>query len=49
MPAKYIHRPWEAPKDILAQAGVKLGSDYPVPVIDHKEARERALRAYKSM
>lgn len=49
MPSKYIHRPWEAPKEVLAQAGVKLGSDYPVPVIDHREARELALKAYKSM
>ena len=49
LPAKYIHRPWDAPKDILSTAGVKLGADYPVPVIDHSLARERALGAYKSM
>lgn len=47
MPSKYIHRPWEAPKEVLAQAGVK--SDYPVPVIDRREARALALKAYKSM
>jgi deoxyribodipyrimidine photo-lyase len=48
LPKKYIHRPWEAPKNILENAGVKLGKDYPKPIIDHKEARERALAAYKA-
>lgn len=48
MPKKYIHRPWEAPKNILENAGVKLGQDYPKPIIDHKEAREKALSAYKA-
>lgn len=47
LPKKYIHRPWEAPPHILAQAGVKLGTDYPRPIVDHKESRERALSAYK--
>ena len=45
MPAKYIHQPWEAPDGILKQAGVKLGDNYPGPVIDHKAGRERALAA----
>ena len=47
MPAKYIHAPWLAPADILAAAGVKLGVNYPEPVIDIKESRERALAAFK--
>lgn len=48
MPAKYIHKPWEAPKEVLAKAGVKLGNTYPVPMVDHKEARDRALSAYRA-
>jgi len=47
LPKKYLSRPWEAPKHILAQAGVRLGETYPKPIIDHKTARERALEAYK--
>ncbi|MEP6344098.1 MAG: deoxyribodipyrimidine photo-lyase [Maricaulaceae bacterium] len=47
LPKKYIHRPWEAPPNVLAQANVKLGEDYPHPIVDHKFARERALSAYK--
>ena len=44
--AKYIHRPWEAPASVLAQAGVRLGETYPRPVVDHAFARKRALEAY---
>lgn len=48
MPDKYIHRPWEAPANVLEYAGVKLGQNYPKPIVDHKFARERALAAYKA-
>ena len=47
LPKNYIHRPWEAPAPVLQQAGVVLGETYPKPIVDHKEARERALSAYK--
>ena len=47
LPTKYIHQPWTAPKSVLAEAGVELGKDYPKPMVDHKQARERVLDAYK--
>jgi deoxyribodipyrimidine photo-lyase len=43
-----IHAPWEAPPLELAEAGVVLGDSYPWPIVDHAEARERALAAYRS-
>jgi deoxyribodipyrimidine photo-lyase len=46
MPDTWIHKPWEAPKELLAEAGVKLDETYPLPIIDHSKARERALAAY---
>lgn len=46
LPNKHLHAPWEAPADVLSDAGVTLGSTYPHPVVDHKAARERALTAY---
>ncbi|MCF3627549.1 deoxyribodipyrimidine photo-lyase [Thalassospiraceae bacterium LMO-SO8] len=49
LPKKYIHAPWTAPMDVLADAGVALGRDYPAPVVDHKGARDRALAAFKSL
>jgi len=45
VPKKYIHKPWECPPLELQAAGVTLGEDYPEPIVDHKEARERALEA----
>ncbi|OEU16032.1 FAD_binding_7-domain-containing protein [Fragilariopsis cylindrus CCMP1102] len=36
LPSKYIYAPWEAPTAILDKAGVKLGKNYPRPVVDHK-------------
>ncbi len=49
LPPAHIHKPWAAPKEVLARAGVKLGQTYPVPIIDHFEARDRALDTYKKM
>jgi deoxyribodipyrimidine photo-lyase len=43
MPARYIHRPWEAPDAVLHAAGVRLEETYPRPVVDHRFARERFL------
>lgn len=47
MPADVIHRPWEASPQVLAQAGVKLGETYPLPIVDHAAARRRALERYQ--
>ena len=47
LPKKYIHRPWDAPRNVLDYAGVTLGKTYPKPIVEHKAARERALAAYK--
>lgn len=46
VPAKWIHRPWEAPPEALAAAGVVLGETYPEPVIGLALSRARALSAY---
>ncbi len=45
LPPKFIHHPWDAPKDVLAKAGVVLGKTYPHPIVDHATARDRALDA----
>lgn len=46
---KYIHKPFQAPKEILEKAGIELGKTYPKPIIDHGFARDRALAAYKAI
>jgi len=49
LPAEFIHQPWEVPMDVLAEAGLTLGRDYPHPLVDHAEARAAALAALKTM
>ncbi len=49
MPAAFIHRPWDAPADVLADAGVRLGDSYPRPVVDHAAARSAALDAFRGL
>jgi deoxyribodipyrimidine photo-lyase len=49
LPARFIHRPWAAPAAVLAEAGVKIGDNWPAPIIDHDFARRRALEAFRSL
>ena len=49
LPGKYLNRPWEAPLKILKQANVRLGVDYPNPVVDHSLARQLAIDGYSEM
>ena len=46
LPTQWIHRPFEAPESVLSTAGIRLGREYPSPLVDHAEARIRALAAY---
>ena len=46
LPTEWIHQPDKAPPEILRAARVKLGCDYPEPVVSHAIAREVALEAF---
>jgi len=46
LPGKWLHKPWQAPSETLAYAGVELGRDYPEPIVSHAIAREVALEAF---
>lgn len=46
LPDAAIHAPWKAREIELAAAGLTLGQGYPLPVVDHAEARERTLLRY---
>ncbi len=41
----YIHEPWVAPDTVLRAAGIRLGDDYPLPIVEQKAGRQRALDA----
>jgi deoxyribodipyrimidine photo-lyase len=47
MPARHIHAPWDAPAAVLGAAGVRLGVNYPRPIVDHDVARKRFLETAK--
>jgi deoxyribodipyrimidine photo-lyase len=49
LPDSLIHRPFDAPPEILAASGVRLGTTYPRPIIDHARGRQRALDALASL
>ncbi len=43
LPDKAIHAPWMQKPALLSHAGIRLGDDYPFPVVDLGETRQRAL------
>jgi deoxyribodipyrimidine photo-lyase len=43
-----IHEPWTLTDAELAAAGVRLGVEYPRPIVDHARARARALEAFNA-
>lgn len=49
LPDEFIHKPWQAPVNVLAHSGVELGTNYPKPIVDLREGRERALNALKKL
>ena len=46
LPAATLHAPWQAGAVELAAAGVRLGQDYPQPLVQHDAARARTLERY---
>ena len=45
VPKKFIHKPWELEDENI----IKLGKDYPFPIVVHEKARLKALEAFKSI
>ena len=48
LPARAVHAPWLAAPLELAQAGLHLGVDYPEPIVDHAQARQRTLARFEA-
>jgi deoxyribodipyrimidine photo-lyase len=47
--ADWIHRPWMAPQQTLSEAGVQIGGNYPLRLIEHDRARAEALAALATL
>ena len=46
VPDKFIHEPWLMPQEVQQSSQCKMGQDYPMPIVDHQQARQRTLDAY---
>ena len=46
LPTVDLHAPWLASPLVLKAAGVDLGNNYPLPIIDHAQARAKTLLRY---
>jgi len=46
---EWIHQPSAAPQAVLEAAGIRLGTEYPHPIVDHAAARKRALAALSAI
>jgi deoxyribodipyrimidine photo-lyase len=49
LPDRWLHEPWNAPEDILRDAEIRLGKNYPAPMVDHAAAREEALQRFEAV
>lgn len=48
VPTSRIHAPWEMTADEQVAARCRIGRDYPAPIVEHAEARARALAVYEA-
>ena len=46
---KAIHAPWDAKPLELQESGVRLGITYPMPIVDHAQAREKTLMRFSAV
>lgn len=49
LPTQWIHAPWMASRETMSSLKIKLGTDYPHPIVQHDAARKRALAAFKKL
>ena len=49
VPDEYLHAPWTMPAAVQTASGCRIGADYPEPIVEHADARRRAIAAYRSV
>lgn len=49
MPDKFILEPWKAPTVVQKKAGCIIGEDYPLPIVEHKSAKEKNMTSLKEV
>ncbi len=46
---KFVHNPWQMSEENQISCNCKIGKDYPFPIVDLKETRNKALSAFKTI
>ncbi len=46
VPDAYIHTPWLMPQPMQQALGLRIGTHYPAPIVEHASVKERTLTAY---
>lgn len=49
LPDKYLFQPWTAPLSVLKACGIRIGENYPAPIVDLASSRKSALEAYEKL
>ncbi|TMW70628.1 cryptochrome/photolyase family protein [Alteribacter natronophilus] len=47
VPDKYIHEPSKMPEEVQMESTCVIGEDYPMPAVDHKTQRKKAIEMFK--
>jgi deoxyribodipyrimidine photo-lyase len=48
VPDKFIHKPWQMSEAQQREIGIRIGKDYPLPMVDHATVKSRTLAAYST-
>lgn len=49
LPPLHIHQPWKMSNNLQQEYGVRIGTDYPTPIVDHALQREKALLSFQEL
>ena len=44
VPKEHIHEPWKMPGSLQERIGLKIGTDYPLPIVDEASTRKEGVR-----
>lgn len=47
--AASIHEPWKTPELLQMESGCRIGTDYPFPIVDHKQAIRHARACFAEL
>lgn len=48
VPTEFIHKPWLMSDTLQKTIGIRIGDQYPLPIVDHATVKSRTLAAYST-